>query len=81
MKAKIIRKVYIKLIETLISKKYINIFQDELLILKEKLEKKEKRAVYVISKELSNLISKQSFAHVLFDELIYFKGKIIPEKR
>ena len=25
------RKVYIKLIETLISKKYINIFQDELL--------------------------------------------------
>ena len=64
------RKVYIKLIETLISKKYINIFQDELLILKEKLEKKEKRAVYVISKELSNLISKQSFAHVLFDELI-----------
>ncbi|HRM12994.1 MAG TPA: hypothetical protein PLV47_08550, partial [Flavobacterium sp.] len=56
------RKVYIKLIETLISKKYINIFQDELLILKEKLEKKEKRAVYVISKELSNLISKQSFA-------------------
>lgn len=63
------RKVYIKLIDTLISKKYISFFREELLILKEKLEKKEKTAVYVISKELSSLISKQSFAHILFDEL------------
>ena len=64
------RKVYIKLIETLISKKYIDVFREELLILKEKLERKEKRAVYVISKELSSLISSQSFAHVLFEELL-----------
>lgn len=63
------RKVYIKLIEALISKKHINIFREELLILKEKLEKKERRAVYVISKDLFNQISKQSFAYVLFDEL------------
>lgn len=75
------RKVYIKLIETLISKKYISIFQEELLILKEKLERKEKRAVYVISKELSNLISEQSFAHVLFDELFpILKNKSFQKK-
>lgn len=75
------RKVYIKLIETLISKRYINVFREELLILKEKLEKKEKRAVYVISKELSNLISKQSFAHVLFDELLPILKKKSFEKK
>jgi hypothetical protein len=64
------RKVYIKLIENLISKKYLSVFREELLILKEKLEKKENSAVYVISKELSSRISKQSFAQVLFDELL-----------
>ncbi|WP_404458934.1 hypothetical protein [Sutcliffiella horikoshii] len=63
------RKVYIKLIDTIISKKYISFLREELLILKEKLEKKEKTAVYVISKELSSQISKQSFAHILFEEL------------
>ncbi|CEG26351.1 hypothetical protein [Bacillus sp. B-jedd] len=74
------RKVYIKLIETLISKKYISIFREELFILKEKLEKKEKTAVYVISKELSSLISKQSFALVLFDELFSILEKKLFQK-
>ncbi|MFD1863360.1 hypothetical protein [Planococcus chinensis] len=75
------RKVYIKLINTLIAKRYISIFREELLILKEKLEKKEKRSVYVISKELSSLISKQSFAHVLFDELFPILEKKLFEKQ
>ncbi|MER2225434.1 MAG: hypothetical protein ABS916_00140 [Carnobacterium sp.] len=75
------RKVYIKLIETLLSKTYISVFKEELLILKEKLEKKEKRAVYVISKDLSNLISEQSFAYVLFDELFpILEGKSFEKK-
>lgn len=64
------RRVYIKLIDALIAKKHVRAFQEELKILKEKLEMKEKKSVYVISKELSSLISKQSFAHILFDELI-----------
>ncbi len=75
------RKVYIKLIETLLSKTYISIFKEELLILKEKLEKKEKRAVYVISKELSNQISEQSFAYVLFDELFPILEEKLFEKK
>ena len=75
------RKVYIKLIETLLSKTYISIFKEELLILKEKLEKKEKRAVYVISKELSNKISEQSFAYVLFDELFPILEEKLFEKK
>jgi hypothetical protein len=75
------RKVYIKLIDTLISKKHINFFREELLILKEKLEKKEKTAVYIIAKELSSLISKQSFAHVLFDELFSILKKKLFQKK
>lgn len=75
------RKVYIKLIETLLSKRYISIFKEELLILKEKLEKKENRAVYVISKDLSNLISEQSFAYVLFDELFPILEKKLFQKK
>src|SRR5699024_9841307 len=75
------RKVYIKLIETLISKKYISVFREELLILKEMLEKKEKRAAYIISKELYSLISKESFAHVLFDELFpILENKLFQKK-
>lgn len=69
------RKVYIKLIEVLLSKSYIDIFKDELLVLKESLEKKEKRTAYVISKDLSNLISNQSFAYVLFDDLFVILKK------
>ncbi|WP_100011648.1 hypothetical protein [Lentibacillus sediminis] len=75
------RKVYIKLIDSLISKKYISIYREELLILKEKLEKKEKRTVYVISKELSSLISNQSFAHALFDELYSILEKKLFQKK
>ncbi|MED3836477.1 hypothetical protein [Peribacillus frigoritolerans] len=75
------RKIYIKLIDTLISKKHISIFREELLILKEKLEKKEKRTVYVISKELSSLISKQSFAHILFDDLFPILEKKLFQKK
>jgi hypothetical protein len=75
------RKVYIKLIDTLISKKYISFFREELLILKEKLEKKEKTAVYVISKELSSLISNQSFANILFDELFTILEKKLFQKK
>ena len=74
------RKVYIKLIQTLLSKKYINIFREELSILKEMLEKKDIRAVYVISNELSNIISEQSFAQVLFDEVLAILEKKLFQK-
>lgn len=70
------RKVYLELIQNLISKKYMQLYRDELCILKEKLEKKgesvkkERQAAYVIAKELSKKISKENFAQILFDELL-----------
>lgn len=70
------RKVYIKLIETLCKKTYIGMFKEELLLLKENLEKREKRSVYIISKDLFKIISERSFAYILFDEL----GSIIERK-
>ncbi|WP_438391047.1 hypothetical protein QVH34_15060 [Bacillus sp. LMT] len=64
------RKVYIKLIENLISERHMKLYRDELLILKGKLERKDSQAVYVIAKELSKKISKANFAQILFDELL-----------
>ena len=64
------RKVYLKLIQNLISEKHIELYRDELLILKEKLEKKDGQAAYVIAKELSKKIAKENFAQMLFDELL-----------
>lgn len=64
------RKVYLKLIENLISEKHMKLYRDELLILKAKLEKKDNQAVYVIAIELSKKISKENFAQMLFDELL-----------
>ncbi|WP_257207604.1 hypothetical protein [Bacillus toyonensis] len=64
------RKVYIKLIQNLINERYMKLYRDELLILKEKLEKKEGQAAYIIAKELSKKISKENFAQILFDELL-----------
>ncbi|MED2914906.1 hypothetical protein P4324_09350 [Bacillus thuringiensis] len=70
------RKVYLKLIQNLISERHMKLFRDELLILKEKLEKKDGQAAYVIAKELSKRIAKENFAQMLFDELL-----IIIEKK
>ncbi|WP_254066534.1 hypothetical protein [Bacillus velezensis] len=53
------RKVYIKLIENLISERHMKLYRDELLILKGKLERKDSQAVYVIAKELSKKFLKQ----------------------
>ncbi|EOO11496.1 hypothetical protein [Bacillus cereus] len=64
------RKVYLKLIENLISEKHMKLYRDELLILKGKLEKKDGQAAYVIAKELSKKIAKENFAQMLFDELL-----------
>ncbi|HDR4733096.1 TPA: hypothetical protein QCR37_005222 [Bacillus cereus] len=64
------RKVYLKLIQNLISEKHIELYRDELLILKEKLEKKDGQAAYVIAKGLSKKIAKENFAQMLFDELL-----------
>ncbi|MEW9575630.1 hypothetical protein U9K47_09255 [Bacillus toyonensis] len=64
------RKVYLKLIQNLISEKHIELYRDELLILKEKLEKKDGQAAYVIAKELSKKTAKENFAQMLFDELL-----------
>lgn len=70
------RKVYLKLIENLMSEKHMKLYRDELLILKGKLEKKDGQAAYVIAKELSKKIAKENFAQILFDELL-----IIIEKK
>lgn len=64
------RKVYLKLIENLISEKHMKLYRDELLILKGKLEKKDSQAAYVIAKELSKKIAEENFAQMLFDELL-----------
>ncbi|HFK1453977.1 hypothetical protein WN777_01540 [Bacillus pacificus] len=64
------RKVYLKLIQNLISEKHIELYRDELIILKEKLEKKDGQAAYVIAKELSKKIAKENFSQMLFDELL-----------
>lgn len=64
------RKVYLKLIQNLISEKHMKLYRDELLILKEKLEKKDGQAAYIIAKELSKKIAKENFAQMLFDELL-----------
>lgn len=75
------RKVYLKLIENLISEKHMQLYRDELRILKEKLEKKDSHAVYVISKELSKKISKENFAQMLFDELfVIIQSKLFSKK-
>lgn len=55
------RKVYLKLIQNLISEKHIKVYRDELLILKEKLEKKEGQTAYVIAKELSKKNCERKF--------------------
>ncbi|MDT2403850.1 hypothetical protein P7D43_15905, partial [Enterococcus avium] len=64
------RKVYIKLLEKVISEKHLEFYRDELLILKEKLEKKNSRAAYVIAKEVLRNIEKVNFSQNLFDELL-----------
>ncbi|MED4802368.1 hypothetical protein [Bacillus atrophaeus] len=75
------RKVYLKLIEKFISERYMKLYRDELLILKEKLEKKNGQAAYIIAKELSEKISKESFAQILFDELlVLLKKKLFSKK-
>lgn len=49
------RKVYLKLIQNLISEKHIELYRDELLILKEKLEKKMVRQLML---SLRNFLKK-----------------------
>ncbi|WP_374963257.1 hypothetical protein [Lysinibacillus sp. RS5] len=75
------RKVYIKLIENFISERHMNLYRVELQILKEKLEKKDGQAVYIIAKELSQKLSNENFAQLLFDELlIIIKKKLFSKK-
>lgn len=64
------RKVYLKLIEKFIKEQHMQLYKDELIILKDYLEKKNGQAAYVLSKELSEIFSKESFAQILFDELL-----------
>ncbi|MFB7121405.1 hypothetical protein [Bacillus tropicus] len=75
------RKVYIKLIENLISERHMKLYRNELLILKEKLETKDGQVAYVIAKELSKKISKENFAQILFDEvLVIIEKKLFSKK-
>ncbi|HDR8506361.1 TPA: hypothetical protein QC450_005835, partial [Bacillus cereus] len=75
------RKVYIKLIENLISERHMKLYRNELLILKEKLETKDGQVAYVIAKELSKKISKENFAQILFDELLVIIEKKLFSKK
>ncbi|WP_026831497.1 hypothetical protein [Exiguobacterium undae] len=69
------RKVYLHLIEKFIKEQHMKLYKDELLILKTYLEKKNGQAAYVLSKELSEIFSKESFAQILFNELLILLKK------
>lgn len=69
------RKVYLNLIEKFIKEQHMQLYKDELLILKTYLEKKNGQAAYVLSKELSEIFAKESFAQILFDELLILLKK------
>ncbi|SCX63423.1 hypothetical protein [Lysinibacillus fusiformis] len=75
------RKVYIKLIEKFISESHIKLYRDELLILKESLEKKQGQTVYIIAKELSKKFSQEKFVQKLFDELFIIIHKKLFSKK
>lgn len=64
------RKVYIKLIERFLKDKYIKSYSTDLFLLKSKLEEKDNASVYIIAKKLSKKISKETFAKILFEELL-----------
>ncbi|TSB44668.1 hypothetical protein [Alkalicoccobacillus porphyridii] len=75
------RKVYLNLIDNLISKKHMKLYRDELLILKNRLEKKDSQSVYVIAKELTRKIAEENFAQMIFDDLlVIFKKKLFSKK-
>lgn len=75
------RKVYLRLIEKFINDRHIKLYKDELLILKEKLEKKDSQAVYIIAKEISKRFSEVNFAQSLFDELLVIINKKLFSKK
>lgn len=70
------RKIYINLIQKFIKEQHLKLYKPELLILKEYLEAKDGQAAYVLSKDLSETFSNESFAQILFDELL----KLLREK-
>lgn len=70
------RKIYIKLIEKNISLFYLSEFKNELIMLKESLERKKTRRAYVIAKELSNTLKVEDFSIILYEEIL----KIIIQK-
>lgn len=63
------RKIYISLIENLLSNKHLKVYREELLILKANLEKKNTQNAYVVAKELSKQIDKDNFAVRYFEEV------------
>lgn len=63
------RLVYIKLIDSLFKKNHIGLYRNELKILKEKLNNKEKKTAYIIAKGIFQKIEKVDFSQSLFDEL------------
>ncbi|WP_349925385.1 hypothetical protein ABNP43_03190 [Bacillus altitudinis] len=69
------RKVYLNLIEKFLKEQHMHLYKDELLILKNYLEKKNGQAAYILSKELSEIFSNESFAQILFDELLILLKK------
>lgn len=75
------RKVYLHLIENLMSDKYMKAFRDELFVLKEKIEEKDGHAAYIIAKEISSKIGNGNFAQNLFDKLFkIFESKNFTKK-
>lgn len=69
------RKVYLNLIEKFLREQHMALYKDELLILKNYLEKKNGQAAYILSKELSEIFSNDSFAEALFEELLLLLKK------
>ncbi|WP_339099759.1 hypothetical protein [Candidatus Enterococcus lemimoniae] len=71
------RKIYIELVNRLIKKTHIKKYIDELIILKDAMEKKDSRNTYVFAKLISNKISEENFGQILFDDLlVILKSKV-----
>ncbi|WP_137657598.1 hypothetical protein [Listeria newyorkensis] len=63
------RKIYIKLLDINIKKSSMKKYKQELQLLKESLEKKNKEKSYIIAREVLDIIKDESFSKILFKEL------------
>lgn len=69
------RKVYIKLIEKFMKVAHLNLYKNDLSILKESLEIKDFQKTYVFAKELSQKFAEENFTPIIYDRLFVILKK------